>query len=833
MLRYDLDKLGWYEFEGLIQTLLKERLGLGVEAWGGSQSDLGRDAYYRESLTFPSNTLTKGPFIFQSKFVEGANAAGAQPFRALVNAVRAECKRISHRSSKEIPNVYALLTNVVLTPKNREQLKKALREVLPSSQICFQGGRDICALLDSTPKVIPRFPQLMGLRDLTELLSETVNADILNRSVAALSQANELAEIFVPTTAYYKAFLTLKTHHFAVLEGLPEMGKTAIARVIALAQVRAGWEAAECMEPEDIMRCFKHDTEQVFIADDFFGRTEYEPDRVSRWERELPHVLTKIDSKHWLILTSRAHLLSLAREDLDIGRFGKNFPSLGDVVVDANALTTEEKALILYKHAKARHLSEKVRLYVRATAESVVSDPYYTPERIRRLVQEYVDGDLSVKINEAPSWSTHAANARSAAGLAARLWTARVLDKAIKHNLKDPSKGMSVTFRSLPSTHKWMLIAFVESEILTRSPTIDDVAKRYQGLCPPSDTLPAKLVLEHLSGVFLKQSIVGLHWVHPSCRDLVIEQFESSSALRSGYLSQCGLEGLRLATSIGGGPFGKRLVPLLVDDDDWLRLKARALRLLEQGEDVLSSLVSNHKAMSLPSADAESVKERFDLLFDTILKAVYERAANGGEWTVKSMTAFYIARETATRYCPTVDPSTLLTKIVSALKPLLVVGSIDLISSREIGDLADFVKLIGRYDPSFLRSPGPNEILVDIAMQIAEIVERNSNQLTSEFSYENLESQIFDVSELVEIVDAAVLINPRLKSVASRARDILTNRIDELDNTLTDFEQARDESIDDLGELDDIFESIDDDYRPHEAVVPAQRTTVAEIFRDL
>ena len=28
MLRYDLDKLGWYEFEQLCQTLLKHKIGL-------------------------------------------------------------------------------------------------------------------------------------------------------------------------------------------------------------------------------------------------------------------------------------------------------------------------------------------------------------------------------------------------------------------------------------------------------------------------------------------------------------------------------------------------------------------------------------------------------------------------------------------------------------------------------------------------------------------------------------------------------------------------------------------------------------------------------------
>ena len=71
MLRYDLDKLAWWDFEALIQTLLKERMGIGIEAWGGSKRDLGRDAYYPGSLKFPTDAVTAGPFVFQCKFVEG------------------------------------------------------------------------------------------------------------------------------------------------------------------------------------------------------------------------------------------------------------------------------------------------------------------------------------------------------------------------------------------------------------------------------------------------------------------------------------------------------------------------------------------------------------------------------------------------------------------------------------------------------------------------------------------------------------------------------------------------------------------------------------------
>jgi hypothetical protein len=80
MLEYRLDDLHWTDFEQLCQALLKARLGIGVEAWGGS-GDWGNDAYCQASLCYPGSEVQEGPFQFQAKFVQGANAAGANQGR--------------------------------------------------------------------------------------------------------------------------------------------------------------------------------------------------------------------------------------------------------------------------------------------------------------------------------------------------------------------------------------------------------------------------------------------------------------------------------------------------------------------------------------------------------------------------------------------------------------------------------------------------------------------------------------------------------------------------------------------------------------------------------
>ena len=84
----------------------------------------------------------------------------------------------------------------------------------------------------------------------------------------------------------------LETHRFVVLTGPPEMGKTAIARMIALAQLTCRLGGARVHEPGGASgeRTIPGRA-QVFIADDAFGSTEYRADAAERWARAIERPL--------------------------------------------------------------------------------------------------------------------------------------------------------------------------------------------------------------------------------------------------------------------------------------------------------------------------------------------------------------------------------------------------------------------------------------------------------------------------------------------------------------------------------------------------------------
>lgn len=224
---YQLDTLGWMQFEYLIQVLLKSELGIGVESWGGS-ADHGKDAYCKTELNFPSrHTTNPGPFVFQAKFVSGANAAGAEFESNLSSAVSKEgtliARRIETGRWKSAPQYYALFTNAPVTASQRGKLAGLLQQSLPATSVSIQGATDICALLDQNISVSRAFPQILSLRNFSELLANVVRNDSLQRSDGAIREAETLSAVFVPTKAYDRAWSVLSKHNFVVLEGPPEI----------------------------------------------------------------------------------------------------------------------------------------------------------------------------------------------------------------------------------------------------------------------------------------------------------------------------------------------------------------------------------------------------------------------------------------------------------------------------------------------------------------------------------------------------------------------------------------------------------------------------------
>lgn len=807
MLRYKLDDLGAFQFEWLIQSLLKIIIGPGVESWGG-RADHGRDSFSTGPLNFPDRaTSSPGPFIFQVKFVENANAAGAIPWEALKDAIQKEKARCLHRIKVGAwlhPSHYVLLTNAVLTPEFRQWAAKSLADALGNTNYHFLSGTDVCDFLDHEPAIRQAFPQILGLRDLTELLQGTVNKKDIERSRSAIDLANEVAPVFVPTRAYNKTLDVLSQHNFAVLEGPAEMGKSAIAWMVALAQVSNGWQAIYCSEPDTFFAQHDSSLHQVFVADDAFGLTEYDPTRSQKWEKELALVTRRLDAKHWLIWTSRKHILERALKKLDFTRESPDFPEPSAVIVNAEDLTTIEKALILYRHVKKANLPANLRNIVRKNARSIVGDRSFTPERIRKLAREVLPRYKTVGALDEENIAT--------------------LHKGIREVIANPTERSKTTFRALPPSHKWALIAMLE---VGKSAYLKDAAESYCRLCPEQNQEPYGDVLDQLTESFVKRSETidlfsdeekkteALTWVHPSYRDLVIDELARETSLSNRFLSYTTLPGISLAISSGGGRHGERELPFLTSDRAWQVLTDRCQSLaatldIREIPDFLEALTS-----AICEAQTEESKTRLQDVTRNICESVRKRWNDSQTILNTENLEAYDAASVLVSPLPSI-PNLQTSWDVAAKKFMEEIQWSKEHENFFPDEVSAFVKLaktIGKIEPRLLRQNGFPEKYDSHFEKVFELAHSEAEAELNDDTVEDLRSDTYRLKELRDLVKVVAEIVPNLKggdaliAKLTRKTEEAESAADELEEPEPEYDRGTVPPNDDT-EIDSLFSDL-------------------------
>jgi hypothetical protein len=376
-----LDELGWFQFQRLCELVLEADAGIDPVRWEGS-ADAGRTLVCEDELRLGARTLAS-PVLIRCLWLRDGDIPAAPPrFRSVVT--------FANRPVAGDDVVYG-----------EAELLDAIRR-LPALRL--------------------RLPSVLSLDG-----AAPPDRAALERSTLDVDATRALAAVFVPTPAWERAVAVVGEHNFLVLTGPPEMGKTAIARMLGLALLVEGWEVHECTRPEQVWERFDAERSQLFIADDAFGSTEYRPDAAERWARDLDRILRATDDRHWLVWTSRPAPLRAGLRRLHRERGAERFPNPAAVQVDASALGVEEKTLILFRHARAAGLSPDQRDQVRSHGREIVDHPHFTPERIRRFV----------------------ARGAPITGIA--------------HELAEPTLAMAASFDALEHEHRELLVAMLDS----------------------------------------------------------------------------------------------------------------------------------------------------------------------------------------------------------------------------------------------------------------------------------------------------------------------------------------------------------------------------------
>ncbi len=552
---YEFRELGSFEFKRLCLELLAVEAEFDSMEW--REHAFGQAVMSDRPVMLGEHQIARTPTLVVIDWIDDAYLKSGRHLIAPLEAARAQWPAAKAESV------------VILTNASADEIRTD-----DAVETTLLGASELTTLVRGSPRLRLRVPSVLGVCRLDDL----VDPPLRQRSTGDFHAAAELAGVFVPTRAYSETLNALERYHFAFLTGPPEMGKTATARMVGLAKLTAGWEMHECIRPADLWQSYARDRRQVFVADDAFGSTEYRPEAAERWALDLDRILRSMDESHWLLWTSRPAPLKAALRRIHREHGVERFPAPAQVQVDAASLEIAEKALILYRHARAARLPSAAVNLVQAHGWHIVSHPHFTPERIRRLVGSRLQLEGT--------------------GLSDQTEINAVVDAQIR----EPTPAMAASFRALAPEHRAVLVAMLDTPP-GPVPERELVASVRRHLHEVRARAPAELI-DRLTDHFLRvidPSRVG--WVHPSWRDLVIEELATDTDGRRAFLRDCSVEGFLLALSTGGGVTGERSLPLLIDDADWDLVADHAAGFLSELDDpaivrLLTALSEAHSVVS-------------------------------------------------------------------------------------------------------------------------------------------------------------------------------------------------------------------------------------------
>ena len=533
------------------------------------------------------------------------------------------------------------------------------------------GSNELWDVLRSLPELRFRLPFLLGVVDPSRLVAE----DVGRRSTFDIEGAAALARVFVPTRAYAHALEILGQHRFVVLTGPPEMGKTAIAHMLGLAAQSDGWDVHECIRPEELWHSFERERRQLFIADDAFGSTEYRPDNAERWALELDHVLHTLDQRHWLIWTSRPAPLRAALRRIHREHGVERFPQPAEIGVDAAELAPAEKALILFRHTMAADADRPAAIIVRAHGWDIVSHPHFTPERIRRFVATRL-----------PGLSAQERHADIAAAVAAEI--------------REPTAAMATSYRALAPDHRAVLLAVLDT---APGPVGErELTAALRRHSPDGLAQPIAEIVDQLADHFLRRiPPASVTWVHPSWRDLVIDELAADDRARGDFLRACCIQGAALALSTAGGRAGERALPLLRRDADWDALADRLAAVMPELDAPETTLILDALTEAAASAPNE-VRAELDALAGETLGRIGAAWQAAGSAVPIGLLAAWLPLAAALR-----PPLAIPTPAVAATWiDLLPSEAPDFAATGQIGALDDWLalaELLAEYAPETLQ----------------------------------------------------------------------------------------------------------------------------------
>ncbi|WP_053738092.1 restriction endonuclease [Nocardia sp. NRRL S-836] len=372
---FDLRRLTDHDFELVCGDLLSDVLGLPLEVFPA-----GRDG---------GVDLRHDAVVVQCK-----HWVHSRPSALIRHLVKVELPKVRALGVKR----YAIATSASLTVADKDRLVEAFHPFLRGTGDVF-GAEQLVALLAARPEVVRRHFRLW--LSSTAVLRTLLSQEIVRRSAWLAADLAETAKTFVPHAGFESARETLAATSVCVITGIPGIGKTTIAKMLALWLADDGYEIVEIsQDAAEIAELWDASARQVFVYDDFLGSTtleslgKNEDHRLLKAMRQISTAPGKA-----LVMTTRGYVLEQARQRHRV--LGEADLDPMTSVVELSDLTPEIRAHILYNHVHNSTLpvEEKRRFADPDLWRPIVRHPNFNPRLVERTLALSEPGEMIANLD--------------------------------------------------------------------------------------------------------------------------------------------------------------------------------------------------------------------------------------------------------------------------------------------------------------------------------------------------------------------------------------------------------------------------------------------------
>ncbi|MER5618649.1 restriction endonuclease [Streptomyces sp. NPDC002215] len=363
---FDLGRLTDHDFEVVCRDLFGEILGVPLELF-----PRGRDRGIDLRHTAADGTTT----VVQCKHWPKATQA-----TLATRLVQDELPKVVALK----PDRYLIATSVGLTVDGKDKIRDTFAPYVHTTGDLY-GVDEIVAELQSRPELVRRHFRLW--LSSTAVLQTVLNQEKYVRSSWLRRRIPRAAETFVPHEGFDRAKAILDEQRVCVVVGIPGVGKTTVALMLAAWLMGSGYEVYEIsQDAEEITALWREGTPQLFLYDDFLGQTTLESQLNKNEDARLIDIIRGIQEApdKALVMTTRDYILehTLLKHE----RLGT--PDISEVtsVVHLTDLSLGVRGQILYNHVHHAQLpaERKWSFADRAVWQPIVEHRNFSP----RLIEE-------------------------------------------------------------------------------------------------------------------------------------------------------------------------------------------------------------------------------------------------------------------------------------------------------------------------------------------------------------------------------------------------------------------------------------------------------------